>query len=1350
METPLAPGRQLTETEGRLAAQLGVARALAEAETLADATHRILQAVCEGLGWDVGELWECDVSSDGLRCVDRWSSDAADAGEFVALTREMVLQSGEGLPGRVWETREPAWVADVVSDPDFVRAEAAADAGLHGAAAFPILSGNEIRGVVAFFSTDVREPDAELLQSMAAIGSQVGQFIDRRHAEEDLRQSEARKSAMLEAALDCIVTMNHEGRIVEFNPAAEATFGRSRKDVVGKEMAEIIIPPALRDAHRRGLANYLETGEGPVLGKRLELVGMRADGSEFPIELAITRVAVDGPPLFTGYIRDITARKQAEDERTRLLGEHETARAEAEAAEKRLAFLAEASAVLSSSLDYEETLASIGPLAVPALADWCVVHVLDDDGTVRRLAATHADPAKVDVLAELERRYPPDPDTAAGYPHVLKTGKSELIPEIPESFAETIARDEEHLELLLAVGVRSNICVPLTARGNVLGTITLASAESGRVYGPHDLSFAEELARRAAVAIENARLYHEAHMAFEGADRTIALLDTLLNTAPVGFAFFDKDLRYVLLNEALAEINGLPVSAHIGKTIPEVLPGVEPRVVDDLRHVVETGQPIADVEVTATTPASPDEERHWLVSYYPVQADAGALGIGAVVVDITERKRTEEERSRLLARERAARTEAERTSEILRAVEEVTEATLAHLDIDDLLRELLERITAILGTDTAAILLAEGGELAARAAKGLEEEVERGFRIPIGAGFAGRVAADRTAIFIPDVSQADVLNPLLHEKGVRSMLGVPLLIEGRVIGVLHVGTLSPRDFTDEDARVLQVAADRIALAIAHARAYAAERAARAAAERFSETLTALQTVTEAALAHLSVDDLLPELLDRIKELLETDTAAALLLDETGETLVARAARGLEEAVERGTRIPVGKGFAGRVAAERRPIVIDDVDHADVLNPVLREKGVKSLLGVPLVIEGSVIGVLHVGTLTTREFTPDEAKLLQLVADRVALALENVRLFREAEERANAARVLNTVGDGVFLVDRGDTIHLWNQAAEAITGLRESDVLGRRATEAIPGWSEIAHLVPVAAGVGPVGARASSLPLDLGDREVWVSISGVDFDEGTVYAFRDLTEERRLDELKAEFVATASHELRTPLAAVYGAAMTLRRRDLALDEQGRERLLEVVAQESERLARIIDEILWASRLDSGQVELELERVDPRECAERVVEAAKTHLPDGLQLDLVTPPDGVPALEADSDKVRQVLTNLVENAVKYSPDGGLVEVRVEPRGRCVRFAVRDEGLGIPPQEQTRIFEKFYRLDPNLTRGVGGTGLGLYISRELIKRMHGRIWVSSREGEGSTFFVELPVAEDTATGETRARTA
>jgi two-component system, OmpR family, phosphate regulon sensor histidine kinase PhoR len=354
-------------------------------------------------------------------------------------------------------------------------------------------------------------------------------------------------------------------------------------------------------------------------------------------------------------------------------------------------------------------------------------------------------------------------------------------------------------------------------------------------------------------------------------------------------------------------------------------------------------------------------------------------------------------------------------------------------------------------------------------------------------------------------------------------------------------------------------------------------------------------------------------------------------------------------------------------------------------------------------------------------------------------LERMHLEEKVEEqREQAARVLEHVGDGVFFADAEGVVRLWNPAAAEITGIQSVEVVGRRPEDALPGWMTIAPLVPLSTAPAFAAGHSETLPLDVGGRELWLSITGVEFPDGTVYAFRDLTEERNLDKLKRDFVATVSHELRTPLAAVYGAAMTLRRNDLVLDEAQRERLLAMVERESDRLARIINEVLAASRLDAGTFPLLVESCDPASLARQVVETSRVHLPPGVAVE-VRLEDALPPVAADRDMVRQVLTNLLENAVKYSPAGGVVHVSLESQRGRVLFGVRDEGLGIPLHEQKRIFEKFYRLDPDLTRGVGGTGLGLYICRELVRRMGGRIWVASRENEGSTFFFELPIAED-----------
>ena len=373
------------------------------------------------------------------------------------------------------------------------------------------------------------------------------------------------------------------------------------------------------------------------------------------------------------------------------------------------------------------------------------------------------------------------------------------------------------------------------------------------------------------------------------------------------------------------------------------------------------------------------------------------------------------------------------------------------------------------------------------------------------------------------------------------------------------------------------------------------------------------------------------------------------------------------------------------------------------------------------------------------------------------AIQRRVLVRQVEEQRLAlerhARVLEHVDDGVFLVDDEGLIRHWNPAAEAITGIGSPEALGRRVEETLPGWEAVAPLIPVASVPRPGSVEAKVVPLEFDGRELWLSISGVTFSDGVVYAFRSLTEERALEELKGEFIATVSHELRTPLAAIYGSAQTLLREDIELDESGQKRLLDVIAQESERLSRIADDILFANKLDSGQFVLGEKRIDLLALAREVVDQMRACFAsrDDISIDLEVPAT-IDSLVGDSDKLRQVLINLIDNAVKYSPDGGRIDVAVEARDGGVRISIRDEGIGIAPLEQRRIFGKFYRVDPALTRGVGGTGLGLYICRELVRRMEGRLSVRSEEGKGSTFIVELPVqaAGDSDRGAAVAQTA
>jgi PAS domain S-box-containing protein len=319
--------------EGRRAAAQEVGQVLAMSNTLEEAAPHLLKAVCANVGCQVGALWTLDNDLQKLRCLNVWTAED-NGSPFTAMTMDLALSPGVGLPGRVWADREPAWIDDVVVDANFPRAQTARATGLHGAFAVPIRLGDDVLGVVEFFRRTVAPPDADLLATMATVGGQIGQFIARTRVEQAMRESEARSRAILESALDAIITMDHRGAITEFNGAAERMFGYLRADVVGRELAGLLIPASLQEEHRRGLARYLSTGKGPFIDRRVEATAVRADGREFPAEISITKVPTGGPPAFTGFVRDVTERARADRERRQLLDGEHAARREAEEANR--------------------------------------------------------------------------------------------------------------------------------------------------------------------------------------------------------------------------------------------------------------------------------------------------------------------------------------------------------------------------------------------------------------------------------------------------------------------------------------------------------------------------------------------------------------------------------------------------------------------------------------------------------------------------------------------------------------------------------------------------------------------------------------------------------------------------------------------------------------------------------------------------------------------------------------------------------------------------------------------------------------------------------------------------------
>ena len=320
----------------------------------------------------------------------------------------------------------------------------------------------------------------------------------------------------------------------------------------------------------------------------------------------------------------------------------------------------------------------------------------------------------------------------------------------------------------------------------------------------------------------------------------------------------------------------------------------------------------------------------------------------------------------------------------------------------------------------------------------------------------------------------------------------------------------------------------------------------------------------------------------------------------------------------------------------------------------------------------------------------------------------------AEQGARASLALEHVDAAVILFDGDGTALFENRGAQRMFG------------------GELPDLEEVEEALRRSGAGAVA-PIVTPDGQRLVAAAETRFAEGRVLVLRDVTGEQELDRVRSDFIATASHELRTPLAAVYGAVRTLRRDDRPSDPELDGKLLTMIETEAERLRDIIEQILVSADLDRDAIRLTAQECDVRELCESVIASATMRTPDTFGFELDAPESLI--VDCDASRLRQVLVNLLDNAVKYSPDGGTITVMVRPAHGNVIIEVSDPGIGVPVEARERIFEKFFRVDPEMQRGVGGSGLGLYISRELVERMGGRLRVRTSSGRGSTFAVELP---------------
>ena len=658
-------------------------------------------------------------------------------------------------------------------------------------------------------------------------------------------------------------------------------------------------------------------------------------------------------------------------------------------------------------------------------------------------------------------------------------------------------------------------------------------------------------------------------------------------------------------------------------------------------------------------------------------------------------------------------------------------------------------------------------------------------RAPFGSGLTTRVITTGTPLFLRSIQEAEALGTITVGEGDQpeSILAVPLMLAGKSVGMLSVQNYQPNVYTEDDLQLLGTLANQAVVAIQNGRLFAeTQRLAQEFEQRVIErtaqlqreqqnTETLLRILTEVS-SSLDLDRALNRTLSLLNEAIGAEQGTIMLLHADDNLLHYRAGYGyLSEWADgssgQGFTLKVGEGLAGWVVQTREAALINDL-HVDSHWVRAKSSGPdhRSAIVVPMVVGEDVIGVLMVFHRAVKFFSAEMLNLVKAIASQVAVAINNAHLYelirdqaerlgvmlrKEQEDASRSQAILEAVADGVLVTGSDNRITFVNSSTERILALDTSQVLGSSLDvfggffgkagttwmETIRNWSDNASSYHLG------DSYAEQLELENG-RIALVHLAPVIFQKdflGTVSIFRDITHEVEVDRLKSEFVATVSHELRTPMTAIKGYVDILKMGAAGALNENQVHFLDIVGNNIERLNILVNDLLDISRIESGRVVLNHQPVDLREVAEDVIaevlrRSQEENKPMALSLDA---PKHIPPVDGDTERVRQIIGNLVDNAYNYTPNNGTIRVCIHAvNGSAVQVDVQDNGVGIAPDDQDRIFERFFRGEHPLVISTPGTGLGLPIVRQLVEMHNGHIWMKSTgiPGEGSTFSFTLPV--------------
>ncbi|MCC5643835.1 PAS domain S-box protein [Nostoc sp. CHAB 5824] len=1186
-------------------------------------------------------------------------------------------------------------------------------------------------GLVSYYPVCL--PDGQLL----GVGISLIDITQLKQTEQALRESEAKFRSVVESNMIGIGFWDRDGRITEANDALLNMLGYTREELVSGTLRwQDLTPTEYVPLDKEALNQFQDSSFCTPYQKEY----IRKDGSRLPILIGGSHFegTVDRGAFF---VLDITERKQAEE---------------------KLRYIAQISSLLSTSLDYEQTLEQIAKISVPQLADWCSVDILNEDGSIRRLPIAHADPSQAELARKLEQ-YLPDPKGINGIAKVLQTGQSKLISEVSDSLLVASTQNQEHLELVRQLGMKSVMIVPLIAQGRVLGSITFVTTQSNHRYDRSDLTLATDITHRAALAVENAQLYRDIHQALVHYAESLSLLDALLGAAPVALCFLDRELRYIRINQVFADINGLTIEEHLGRKFGEVLPAMAAEFELQLQRVLDTGESLVNVEISGETRGRPERYGYWLGNYYPVYNTMGeTIGIGIILADVTAAKQTEvalresEERFRAMFNQAAVGiTLIALDGQFIQVNPALCEITgYSH---EELIQMNFQEITH---PDDLEVDWENARRVLAKEISGysLEKRYIRKDGSIVWVNLTSSVVWDATGFpkyalgIIEDISErkrGETTQNFLVEAS--TLLAASLDYEITLSSVANLAVPTLADWCIVDVFQEDWSSKQIAIAIA--------------------------------------DPTKQNTLEEIRRRYPPKTKVKQLVQQLGMGISV---------------------FYPQLSDSHLVQMAQDDEHLQLL----RNLGIRSLMVIPVRSRGQLFGAISFFTAESgRHYKQTDLALAEDIARRAATAIDNARLYQETQQAKQAAErsvnrtvllqritaafsealtpqqvadvVVNqgiaalqaTAGSVILLTEDDSTLKViqaigypqslidtWTNFPITAPNLIAETVRTRQPIF-LENLAGMIAKYPNLAGIVALTGNNAWVCIPLIAEGKIIGALGLSF--ATVQIFNEedrgfmLTvgqqcaqaiaraqlyeaektaraQAETANRIKDEFLAVLSHELRTPLNPILGWAKLLRTRKF--DEATRIGALETIERNAKLQTQLIGDLLDVSRILQGKVRLNLYAVNLKGAIASALETVRLAAEaKSIEIKTVLSHD-IGKVLGDGDRLQQVMWNLLSNAVKFTPTEGRVEVRLEKVGLDAQIQVIDTGKGIMLEFLPYVFDYFRQADAKTTRIFGGLGLGLAIVRHLVELHGGTVQVESLgEGQGATFTVRLPLLKN-----------